>query len=142
MRRPIGITLLAFLYTLDGVGSGLGVWYVYTHADALLNVVRLYYGAEFQSFQTGFYSTITVLAVISVLLIVMGIGLFGLEPWAWTLGVMLQGGALVLAVVVFVRGIPASAPASLGATAALSCVINFLILLYLLSPGVREAFAG
>jgi hypothetical protein len=142
MRRPIGITLLAFLYTLDGVGSGLSTWYLYTHSDALLNVVRLYYGAEFQSFQFGYYSILTVLSVISVLFIVMGIGLFGLESWSWALGVMLQGGSVVLAVVVMVRGLPASAPTNVGPAAALSCVINLLILIYLLSPGVREAFAG
>ena len=141
MRRPLGITLLAFYYILAGVGGGLITWYLYTHADAPLNVVRLYYGAEFQSVQIALYSILTVLAVISVLLFVIGTGLFSMEPWAWTLSIISESGNLVLLAVSFIA-IPIPSPVNVEAASGCTFMFHLAILIYLLSPGVREAFAG
>jgi len=73
--------------------------------------------------------------VIGVLDIVLGIGLLGLKPWAWTLGVALQVIGLVIAIIQIATG-----NATIGGEL-LGMAINVIILVYLFNGGVRTAFA-
>lgn len=140
MRRPIGITLLAIFYILGGIGGGIVTFSAYTHLDALLSAAQtnlartiIIPGGQASTFV---YSLLVLLAFISALIFIVGAGLWSMEPWAWTLAIAFTSGGLVVNGVTVVVG-----SVSFAALAGNS-ILSLVTLIYLLSPGVRQAFAG
>jgi uncharacterized membrane protein (DUF2068 family) len=73
-----------------------------------------------------------VLLVVGICEVVFAYGAWRLRPWAWTLGVVLEAVALVLAVVQLGRAD--------FARHVLTIVISGIVLWYLARPKVRAAF--
>ncbi len=135
MKRPTGITILAVLAIIGGVLSLFG-------ALALIGAGALVAGGTLVANGTtypasasgGLYILGVIFLVLGVLDIVVGIGFFRLSPWAWMLGIILQGVGLVLAIAEI-----ALRYATLNGNI-LGMIVNAAILVYLLTPGVRQAF--
>lgn len=125
--RPTGITILAVLSAIGGVLSILG-------GIALLGLSGVA-GAS-----TGSAALFGMGAIFGIILLASGIaslafayGAWTLQPWAWTLGVALQGLSLVLAVLTIISG---------GDIAGqiIGIAIAAIILYYLMQPGIKAAF--
>jgi hypothetical protein len=124
MQRPMGITVLAVLAAIGGVlGIIAGLVLVglsSATADLALPVSGL----------IGILGAATI--VISVLELVLAYGLWGLKPWAWMLGIVLEIAGIVIDILEF-RSATASGTV-------VSIVIAGAILYYLYQPHVRRAF--
>lgn len=137
MKRPVGVTILAIIAIIAGIaGFALGL-----RALGLANAGA---GASASAIAIGIPGVNTtnlvfilgvVFLVLGVIYVSVGIGLWLLEPWARTLGIILMIGDLAL------RGWQIthspSSPTQIGGV-----VLDLVVLVYLLSPGVRDAFDG
>jgi len=118
--RPTGITILAVLSAIGGVLSlfsgfvvlGLGSA-IFGGAGALLGLVIL---------------------ALAGLSIALAWGFWTLQPWAWPLGVVLEGASILLAIVQFF-----GANTSIVSTL-ISIAVAGVILYYLNQPGIRALF--
>ncbi len=116
MRRPLGITIIAillFIGAILGIVTGLmslGVFGASSNAPA--GVVTL---------------------VLAVIQFIVALGLWRLAKWAWSVAVIV----VVLRVAAEIWALVAGAGL---AAVIVSLVINVIILLYLMSGGVRSAF--
>jgi uncharacterized membrane protein (DUF2068 family) len=134
MSRPVGVTILAILAILGGIAllclGGLSVLGG-TVASGSLSAA----GGAAVAANSGLITAIGgVLAVLGVLYIVMAVGLLQLKGWAWTLGIVLSALSLILDVAQIVQK-----PSTLGQQL-VSIVISLVILVYLFTPRVRQAF--
>jgi hypothetical protein len=125
--RPTGITILAVLSAIGGIFAILG---------GLGAVV----GGGFVGAVTGSGALGGMVTLIGLALLVLGVvelilayGLWGLQPWAWQLGAILQVASVVIAILEVLAGYPVS-------SVVISVVIAGIILYYLNTPAVRQAF--
>ena len=123
--RPTGITILAILAAISGVFGILGS-------------IALIGGGAFIGAQTGNAALGGLAAVVGAILLISSIlsllfawGAWGLQAWAWTLGVVLQAVSIVLGLFQLING-------NFGAV--ISIAIAGAITYYLFTPGVQRAF--
>ncbi|HEY6608369.1 MAG TPA: hypothetical protein VI277_04150 [Candidatus Limnocylindria bacterium] len=124
-QRPTGVTILAVLAAIGGVFSVLGG-------------LALLMSGGFIGVATGSGALGGLAALIGAGLLVSGAlslvfawGAWGLQPWAWTLGVIIQAISIVLGVFQLING---------NSGALLSVAIAALITYYLFRPEIRAAF--
>ena len=115
-ERPLGVTIIAILAGLGGV---LGLLAALT----LLSVIGLVGGLG-----TFFFVLAMVVAIVSL---VFAYGAWTLQPWAWTLGIVLQALAVVNALYAIADG---------DTSGIVSLLIAGVILWYLFQPDVKAAF--
>ncbi len=124
--RPAGVTLLAFLQLISGL---LGL---------CVPTVMLLGGAALTLFGGGLLGGLGMLIaglmfIAPVLHLLVAVGALGLRPWAWWLGVIATG--------LDVLGVALNIWNGAGALATLlPAGFSVVVLVYLLSPGVRKAF--
>jgi hypothetical protein len=125
--RPTGITVLAVLSAIGGILGILG-------GVALIGLGGL--GAA----TTGEAAFFGLGAVFGILALATGIaslafayGAWTLQPWAWMLGVVLQGASIVLAVIAIISGSDISSQI-------IGVAIAGIILYYLMQPNIKAAF--
>lgn len=118
-RRPTGVTVLAVLAAIGGVIGLLGS----------LGMMGL------ASLGGGFLAILGVLLlVLSVAYLAFAYGAWSLRPWAWSLGIGLSVGSIVLTLLQLTQG----ATDIVGAL--ISIAISGVILYYLFTPQVKAAF--
>jgi lysylphosphatidylglycerol synthetase-like protein (DUF2156 family) len=117
--RPRGVTLLAILAAISGLLAILGS----------IALMPRFVGAG---------AVELVLAVVTLgfglLYVVLAYGLWTLKPWAWTLGVGLSAGSIVLTIVNLTQGM------QYPVGAIISVAISAAVIYYLFTPGPRRAF--
>ena len=114
--RPVGVTIIAVLAAVNGALSLLA-------AATLMSVFGAVGGLG-----TMFFLLALVVGVVSL---VFAYGAWTLQPWAWTLGVVLQVLGIVYALGQFFDG---------QASAVVSAALAAIILWYLFQPEVKAAF--
>ncbi len=133
-QRPTGITILAVLSAIVGVLGLFG-------SLALIGLGGLVGGIAASELGTAAGAALGGLAVIgglillvgSVLNLVFAYGAWNLRPWAWVLGLIAEGLALVSAVVGILN------TGDIGSQI-LNIVIPAIIIYYLMTPDVKKAF--
>ena len=125
MQRPMGVTILAVLAAIGGV---LGV---------LAGLALLALSTTSNDLAIGALSgLLPILALVtialSVLELVFAYGAWGLKPWAWMLGIVLE----VVSIVVYILEFRSST----GTSTIVDIVIAGIIIYYLYRPHVRAAF--
>jgi uncharacterized membrane protein (DUF2068 family) len=115
-ERPLGVTIIAVLAAIGGVFGVIG-------SIALFSLL----GSA-----PGIFAAYALMNLaISVLLLVFAFGAWTLQPWAWTLGVVLEAVAIVLGLYALVDG---------DASAVVSIALAAVVLWYLFQPSVKAAF--
>jgi uncharacterized membrane protein (DUF2068 family) len=124
-RRPLGVTIITILAAIDGLLFILGGLFLLLGSSAL--------GIAIDSAALGGLAAVigAITLVTGILLLVFAWGAWGLQPWAWTLGVVLEAIAIVLGLFSLFNG---------SGGAVLSIAIAALITWYLFQPDVRRAF--
>ena len=134
-KRPTGITIIAIVLLILGVISLLWGGLVFGFGG-----LRAMFGGVISAEQmaaagaagawAGFLGMIT-----AIVQIVTGFGLLGMKRWAWVLALVAVGLSVLQGIVgVFSGGIFSFMCGSLG------LVIPVIVLVYLLTPGVRGRF--
>ena len=125
-KRPTGITILAILALIGGIFGVIG------------GIAMLGLSAVAATGGAGLSAAVVV--VIGIVLLVSGalnlvfaFGAWSLKPWAWTLGIAVQVLGLVIAIV-------QGATNGNWGNQVVSIVIAIIILYYLNTRGVKEAF--
>jgi hypothetical protein len=117
--RPRGVTVLAILAAISGVLAILGS----------VALMPRFVGAG---------AVELVLAVVTLgfglLYLALAYGLWTLKPWAWTLGVGLSVGSIVLTIVNLTQGM------QYPVGAIISVAISAAVIYYLFTEGPRRAF--
>lgn len=126
--RPVGVTIIAILAILGGLVqliSGL----------AFLGITALAVpGMEAGAFAEGVgIAAGVVMFIMAVLSVVFGVGALMLKPWAWMLGIVLFGISLVANLVLMFTS-------AVSTSAVISALIAAIVLAYLYTARVREAF--
>jgi uncharacterized membrane protein HdeD (DUF308 family) len=123
----MGVTILAVLAIIAGIFGLLG-------AFALLLGGAVIAGSDGGT-GLGTLALLIGLAflVLSILELAFGFGAWTLKPWAWTLGIASQVLSLILSVIYIATG------SSIGSQI-VSIIIAAVILYYLFTPPVRQAF--
>ena len=133
MKRPLGLTIIAWLAIVGGalqvLGSlglvGLGSFGILIGStSALEGILLLNVGI---SLWIG-----VILMAFGAIGLIFGFGVMAMRPWSWTMGIVLY--ALNLAaglVLLFYTGF--------GVTTAFVCLISAIIVGYLMAPTAREA---
>ena len=130
MKRPLGITILAILAIIVGALFALVGLLAFVGAGAIASGA-----ATGTHLSAGVAFTVAAVAlVLGVLDIVWGIGALRLRPWAWTLGVALGVLNILNSGLNVVLGQGFSAGSIVGD------IIAVLIIVYLFTPRVRQAF--
>jgi hypothetical protein len=133
-QRPMGITILAILGIIGGVLGILGGCSVVA-GGALIGAMGAQAGVNEAAAGGGLLSVYgIVILLIAVADIVFGIGAWTLKPWAWMLGLVLQGLNVVIALVSIVAGWSTFGSQIIG------LAINAVIIYYLMTPDVKKAF--
>lgn len=129
--RPSGITILAILAAIGGVLGLLGGICLIT-GGALLGGVL---GASGAGVGVGIWSVLAGLLILAtgVLDLAFAYGAWMLMPWAWMLGIIAEGVALLSALLNLLNG---------GSffSFLVSAAIAGVILYYLFTPEVKKAF--
>lgn len=128
MQRPTGVTILAVLAAIGGVLGIFGAFALFG-AGALAAVV----GA---GFLTGGFAIIwgLVTLVQSAVSLVFAYGAWYLKPWAWKLGVGVEGLAVLVALINWIGG-------NTGFFSFLiSAAIAGVIIYYLFTPEIKKVF--
>jgi len=123
--RPLGVTIIAIVVIINGVAQVL----------AAMNYLKWLSLFDLPATGDPTISGWTYL-IVGIINIVVGVAMFSLKRWAWMLAILAMGLAVLSAGWSLIQhgfdGIT-SAPVLTG-------VISLLILLYLLSQNVRDAF--
>ncbi|HEX2519296.1 MAG TPA: hypothetical protein VHK04_07135 [Castellaniella sp.] len=124
-QRPTGITVLAILAAISGVFGIFGSLVVLMGGAAL--------GVAVGSADLGALTSVVgaVWLISSIAFLLFAWGAWGLQPWAWTLGVILAAVQIVLGVFQLFNGSPGSI---------VSILIAAGITYYLFQPEVKTAF--
>jgi uncharacterized membrane protein (DUF2068 family) len=126
MQRPTGITILAILAFIGGIFGILG-------GLALVGFSGIIAASGVAG--GGFTTILGVLLLIyGPTSLVLGYGFWTLKPWAWTLGVGLQGAGIALDILQFIND------STQLVTAIISIAISAAILWYMFQPHVKAAF--
>jgi uncharacterized membrane protein (DUF2068 family) len=119
------VTIIAILAAIGGV-------------FAILGGITLLIGGSFIGAATGSAALGSLASIFGAVLLVSGVldlifawGAWGLQPWAWTLGVVLQAVALVLGLYNLING---------NSGAIVSIAVAAVITYYLFRPEIRAAF--
>jgi hypothetical protein len=124
-QRPTGVTILAILAIIGGV---LG----------LCGGIGGVLGGSFISSLGANASVVFFFSLISLILgvgdLAFGIGALQLKPWAWTLGVGLEGISILYEIV------SVALQANSVASAVFGIVISGIVIYYLFQPNVQQAF--
>jgi hypothetical protein len=128
----MGITILAILAIIGGVFALIGALLLFI-AGAAIAAGTVATGSTQLTAGTAFTAGAVAL-VLGVLDIVWGIGALRLSPWAWMLGIALGVLNILSSALNLVLG------RTLGAGDYISIVIAVLIIVYLFTPRVRQAF--
>lgn len=120
MQRPLGVTMLAILAIIAGVLFIL---------SAVVPFSVLFVDRPDMAPLAAFATLL--LGVLGVAYLVFGFGAWTLKGWAWTLGVLNQVGALVMAAGHFFTD---------GRIGWFHLLIAAVLLFYLYRPGVKQAF--
>jgi hypothetical protein len=136
MQRPRIITILAVLAAIGGVlgiFAALGLIGIGAVGGAIVGA-----GVDVASgFLVGgfaiFWGLVTLVQAVADL--AFAYGAWGLKPWAWMLGIVLQGVSILVALINWVG----SSNGSFG-NFLFSAVISGVIIYYLLTPDVKRAF--
>jgi hypothetical protein len=118
--RPTGVTILAVLGWIGGVLGILG---------ALLLILGSAAGLDAGLFIYAILSLILALGELA-----FGIGAWTLKPWAWTVGVGVAAGSVILSIIAVILQW-----GTIGGVI-VSIIISAIILYYLFTPGVKAAF--
>jgi hypothetical protein len=123
--RPTGVTIIAILAGISGVLQILGGMVLLMGSGAL--------GIMFNSAALGGLAAVVgaIGLALGVLLLAFAWGAWGLRPWAWTLGVVLEAVAIVLGIFNLING---------DGGALIPIAFAALITWYLFQPDVRRAF--
>jgi hypothetical protein len=133
-QRPMGITILAILGIVGGVLGILG-----GGCTALGGAALGAAGAQAGMGDVGGLGGLLAIygifsLVLAVAWIAFGIGAWTLKPWAWMLGLILVGISIVLAIVSVIAGWSTIGGQLIG------LVIDAVIVYYLMTPEVKQAF--
>ena len=135
MQRPTGITILAVLAVIGGLMGIIGAFGLFA-LGAISGVVLGAAGAAATGFLAGgfavFWGLVTL--VQAVLSLAFGYGAWFLKPWAWTLGVAVEGFSVLVAFVNWIGG------NSDFFGFLISAAIAGVILYYLFSAEIKRAF--
>jgi hypothetical protein len=123
--RPTGVTILAVLAAIGGVlGLLAGI--------AALGLGGLVAGSE--GGLGGLLAIVGLVAIVqAVLSLAFAYGAWGLKPWGWMLGIVVEVIGLVLSALFVVNG-------SAITSQLISIVIAVAIIYYLMTPAVKSAF--
>jgi hypothetical protein len=127
-ERPVGVTVIAILAILAGLGYLVGALALFGVSKTLLTSLQL--GGLGGT--TGLTAA-TLLVVMGALDIVFGVGALMLKQWAWWMGVVLFGVALAANLTLMFS-------AQFTATTLVMGVIAAAILGYMLTDNARAAF--
>ena len=116
VERPLGVTIIAVLAAIGGLFGLIGSLAIFSLLAASGGIFVVY--------------ALMTLAV-SILSLVFADGAWTLQPWAWTLGVVLEAVAVALGVYSLVDG---------DASAIVSIALAGIVLWYLFQPSVKAAF--
>lgn len=116
VERPLGVTIIAVLAAIGGLFGLIGSLAIFSLLAASGGIFVVY--------------ALMTLAV-SILSLVFAYGAWTLQPWAWTLGVVLEAVAVALGVYSLVDG---------DASAIVSIALAGIVLWYLFQPSVKAAF--
>ena len=126
MQRPMGVTILAVLAAIGGVLAIL----------AGLVLVGLSSSVAAADMALPLSGAVAILGIVSIVLgigeLAFAYGAWGLKPWAWMLGIVLEAVGIVVNLLEF-----RSATAT---STIISVVIAGAIIYYLYQPHVRRAF--
>lgn len=136
MQRPTVITILAVLAAIGGVlgiFGALGLIGIGAVGGAIMGAG----GEAAAGFLIGAFAIVwgLVTLVISVADLAFAYGAWGLKPWAWMLGIILQGASIFIAFINWIGGNSGGFGSFL-----ISAVISGVIIYYLLTPEVKRAF--
>ena len=127
-QRPLGITILAVLAFITGILGLLGSLFLLGLGGAasmtgagMLGLAGIGLGG--------------VMLIGSLLNLVFGYGAWNLRPWAWWWGLIANGLPILGAILGLILG----GGESFG-NAIWSSLLNIIIVVYLLTPGVQHAF--
>jgi hypothetical protein len=120
MRRPLGVKMIAGLAAFRGV---IGLW----AAIAVVGVLSSFGADDFSVLDLAWL-------IIAAVFLAFAIGVWRLKGWAWTLGVALTAGSMLLEVF----GLLTEGQALAGTL--ISMAISAVILFLLFKPDVRAAF--
>jgi hypothetical protein len=134
MKRPVGITILAFIAVIYGIFNLL------LALLGLLGSALLASGVAAQTikYSAGIlaYATFSD-AALGILFLAFGIGAFRLKGWAWITGIV----AILLELVRQIVGVGLQGfSAGTAVRDSITIVIALVLLWYLLRPNVRAAF--
>jgi hypothetical protein len=125
--RPTGVTILAVLAAIGGVLGLLG-------GLLALGLTGAVAAGSGNGGLAGLVGIVGILALLQgALALAFAYGAWTLKPWAWTLGIVAFGISLALSVLNIVGGGDISSQA-------VSIVIGIVILYYLFTPTVKQAF--
>ena len=130
IARPIGVTVLAILAAIGGVLLILSGLTLAGISGAIADT-----GLGGMATVVGF-----VVILVGVLYLVLTYGLWTLKPWAWTLGVGLQGASILLTIIQLIGQMLAPSASSPIVGAVVALAIPTAILFYLFRPHVKAAF--
>jgi uncharacterized membrane protein (DUF2068 family) len=133
MERPTGVTILAILAIIGGLLGLFGSLAIFALGGAATVIGAAGAGAHAVVGGGLLMGLAVFLLILSVLQLAFGIGAWTLQPWAWTLGVIAQGLSLLGSVAQILNG------HGIGSQL-FSILIAGLILYYLFTPTVKEAF--
>lgn len=134
ISRPMGVTILAVLALIGGVLGLIGGLGIIAGGALIGGIVGGTAGVAFGGF--AFVVGIVTLGL-AVADLFFAYGAWTLKPWGWSLGVILQLASLVwIAISAVLSG---DLVGSLVASA-ISIAIALVILYYLNTPGVKQAF--
>lgn len=127
-RIPTGVNILAFLLLVSGIIGLCGPTFVLLDSSFIFTTLT---GA----IAVGAARIIAALLMMigPVLQIAVALGALQLKRWAWWLGLVASGISLVTAVINIINGTTVWLPL-------LSAAVPLVILIYLLTPRVRNAF--
>jgi hypothetical protein len=129
-QRPMGVTILAVLAIIGGVLGILGGILILLGGGLIAAS-----GVEGAAAVGGLVIVFAILSiVIGALYLAFGIGAWGLKPWAWMLGVIGAGLSLLSALfqIIFLQSDITSQIVGIA--------ISIIILVYLFTPPVKQAF--
>ena len=128
-RRPIGVTLVGILYFLSGllmllVGAGLALLNVSVFNDTPLAGIT----------QTLLYAMAGVFIIVGLISLLIAFGCFKGWGWTWTLGMIFAVIGIIMAI------FEAWSTTSMVTSAAISVLIELIIIFYLTRKGVKAWF--
>jgi uncharacterized membrane protein (DUF2068 family) len=133
MNRPMGVTIIAILSFLSGLGHCLKGLLVLGIGGGVAAVIGVGHPAAGVVIGTLAVSVAVLAVMIGVFDFLFAWGAWTLKPWAWSWGYFTQISSLIWALL-----------AVLGwgtfRTQAVPLAISLGILLYLTSPGIKRAF--